>query len=520
MRRARVLVIDDEPLVRRSTARLLEDHGYEVVTATCAQEGLARFESTQPEVVILDVRLPDGSGLELLPRLQEIDPAAKIVVITAFGKTSEAVRAMKLGAADFLKKPYDIEELLHAVSGAAKQIADEKRLDVYRKRERVTLARSQMIGRCAAMQAVRELVRKVAVSETTTVLVTGESGTGKELLARAVHHHSARRDAPLMEINCSTFQEALLENELFGHEKGAYTGADHLKRGLVELCDGGTLFLDEVSEMPPRVQAKLLRFIDNTSFKRVGGNRDITVDIRLIAATNQDLEAAIAEQRFRQDLYFRLKVVSIHLPPLRERDEDILLLASRFLERFSEEFRKDFRRISPAAAEQLLRYPWPGNVRELQNVLERIVLLEEGPELLPRHLPPEVLRRQSGTTRRPSDAIGADAAGDFWQRFYERCCHHARGRLLKLRALEEIYIDLVLSECEDNRSRTARLLGVSRQGLLDRLRRMAESRRQNRADGLPAGGPVPSVESTPSSRTDRRDAGQDEAVSFSPKRAQ
>jgi two-component system response regulator AtoC len=474
VRRTTVLVIDDEPLVRRSTARLLEDRGYEVATAACAQDGLARFESSQPEVVILDVRLPDGSGLDLLPRLQEIDPAAKVVVITAFGETSEAVRAMKLGAADFLKKPYDIEEMLHAVSSAAKQIADEKQLHVYRKRERVSLARSQMIGRCPAMQAVREMVRKVALSDTTTVLVTGESGTGKELLAHAVHHHSARGVAPLMEINCSTFQEALLENELFGHEKGAYTGADHLKRGLVELCDGGTLFLDEVSEMPPRVQAKLLRFIDNTSFKRVGGNRDITVDIRLIAATNQDLETAITESSFRQDLFFRLKVVSIHLPPLRERGEDILLLASRFLERFSEEFRKDFRRISSEAGQQLLRYPWPGNVRELQNMLERIVLLEEGPELLSHHLPPEVHRRQPGGVPRADDAIGADAAGDFWIRFHERLRQAARGQVMRLRAMEEVYIDLVLDECEGNRSRTSRLLGVSRQGLLDRLRRMQE----------------------------------------------
>ena len=494
MRRIKVLVIDDEPLVRRSTARLLEDHGYEVVTATCAQEGLARFESSQPEVVILDVRLPDGSGLDLLPRLREVDPAAKIVVITAFGETSEAVRAMKLGAADFLKKPYDIEEMLHAVSGAAKQIADEKQLNVYRKRERVNLARSQMIGRCPAMQAVRELVRKVALSDTTTVLVTGESGTGKELLARSVHHHSARRDAPLIEINCSTFQEALLENELFGHEKGAYTGADHLKRGLVELCDGGALFLDEVSEMPPRVQAKLLRFIDNTSFKRVGGNRDITVDIRLIAATNSNLEAAIEDGRFRQDLYFRLKVVSIHLPPLRERGADILLLASRFLERFSEEFRKDFRRVSPEAARLLRHYPWPGNVRELQNVLERIVLLEEGPELLSRHLPPEVLSRQSAVAVRASDAIAGDAAGDFWMRFYERLRQACHGQVVKLRAMEEVYIDLVLEECDGNRSRTSRLLGISRQGLIDRLRRMQEKlQRATRANAATKPAPDDSI---------------------------
>lgn len=472
MKRTRVLVIDDEPLVRRSTARLLDEHEFETLTAATIEEGYARFESSLPQVVILDVRLPDGSGLDLLPKLREIDPLARVIMITAYGETSEAVRAMKLGAADFLKKPYDLDELLNAVQRAATSLSRETQLDVYRKRERVHFARSQMIGRCPAMQQVRELVRKVALSDTTTVLVTGESGTGKELVARSIHFHSARRDAPLMEVNCSTFQEALLENELFGHEKGAYTGADHLKRGLVELCDGGTLFLDEVSEMPSRIQAKLLRFIDNKCFKRVGGNADLDVDIRLITATNADLERAIADDRFRRDLYFRLKVVSIHLPPLHERGEDIVLLANRFLERFSREFRKQFQRIAPDAARLLEHYTWPGNVRELENLIERVVLLEDEVELRARHLPPE-MRRGSMETMVPADD-SSNEGDTLWMRLHNRLISASHGQILRLRALEDLYISLVLDACQGNRSRTSRLLGLSRQGLIDRLRRMSE----------------------------------------------
>ncbi|MBM3318105.1 MAG: sigma-54-dependent Fis family transcriptional regulator, partial [Candidatus Eisenbacteria bacterium] len=349
MKRVKVLIIDDEALVRRSMRRVLGDAGYEVVDAAGVEEGFRAFEAERPQVVVLDVRLPDGSGLDLLPRLRRADPAVKVVMVTAFGETADVVRAMKLGAADFLKKPYDLEELEHAVRSAARSLARDRQLKVYRTRDRARYARRQMIGRSPQMLALQEMIRKVALSETTSVLLMGESGTGKELVARAIHFQSARRDAPLMEVNCSSFQESLLENELFGHERGAFTGANYLKRGIVELCDGGTLFLDEVSETPAKVQAKLLRFIDNQSFMRVGGNADLSVDIRLIAASNADLAELIAAGRFRQDLYFRLKVVSIVLPPLRERGEDILLLARAFLERFGAKFRKEFGGIDPAA---------------------------------------------------------------------------------------------------------------------------------------------------------------------------
>jgi two-component system response regulator AtoC len=484
----RVLVVDDEPLVRRSMERALTDQGFEVRTAASVAEGFAIFETLRPQVVVLDVRLPDGSGLDMLPRLRRADPALKVLMVTAFGETADVVRAMKAGAADFLKKPYDLEELLHAVKSAAKSLQRDRRLKLYRRQDQVRNARSQMIGVSAPMQAIKEMLRKVAVSDTTTVLVTGESGTGKELVARALHFQSVRRDGPFLEVNCSTFQEGLLENELFGHEKGAYTGASYLKRGLVELCDGGTLFLDEVSEMSPRVQAKLLRFLDNQTFKRVGGNVDLSVDVRLIAATNANLEQRIANGSLRADLFFRLKVVSIHLPPLRERDDDILLLGRTFLERFSREFRKDFQGIAPDAAERLLRYPWPGNVRELENLIERIVLLEDGPELRVGHLPPEMRSIPEPSRPRAEDAVigGEDLLHSFCARL------GAGGEPIPpLREVTDAYIELVLNECEGNRSRAARTLGLSRQGLLDRLRR----REQERASD-PAPPPVSALRDT------------------------
>lgn len=476
MKSTKVLVIDDEPLVRRSAQRLLIDEGYEVDTAATVAEGVATFETFRPQVVILDLKLPDGSGLDLLPSLRKIDPSVQLVMITAFGEAQTAVSAMKLGANDFLKKPYDSEELLYAVRSAARTLQRDQQLKVYRKRDRARYQRSQMIGNSAAMRRVRDLVLKVARSDATNVLVTGESGTGKELVARAIHFESRRRAAPLMEVNCSGFQESLLENELFGHERGAFTSANYLKRGLVELCDGGTLFLDEVAEMPISVQAKLLRFLDHQTFRRVGGNVDISVDIRVIAATNANLEERIAVGSFRQDLFFRLKVVSIGLPRLRDRGEDTLQLAFHFLDRFSRAFGKDFRHIDGQAADLLMTYHWPGNIRELENLLERIVLLEEGPELRIAHLPLAIQSLRNGQ-RLPS-APDAPAAEQFWlSRFYEQLKSREVDSLLTLRQVGDMYIAFVLEECGNNRSEAARRLGLSRQGLIDRIRRI-EARKE------------------------------------------
>ncbi|MDM7916167.1 MAG: sigma-54 dependent transcriptional regulator, partial [Candidatus Eisenbacteria bacterium] len=342
---------------------MLEDRGCQVECAGTGEQCLSLVETSRPHVVLLDLRLPDGNGLELLPKIRQIESAAQVIVLTAYADARAAVAAIKQGAQDFLKKPYDMEEVVLAVQTARKTIERDGYLTVYRRREQGRYAREQMIGECPQVRQTIDLVRRVARSDAMSVLVLGESGTGKELAARAVHFESERRHAPFMELNCSTLQENLLENELFGHERGAYTGATGLKRGLVELSDGGTLFLDEIGELPSSTQAKLLRFIEHRTFKRVGGNVDISVDIRIVAATHVDLEAAVLAGAFRNDLFWRLQVVQIEMPPLRERGNDVNLLAEHFLKRFSFEFKKGFQRLSPEVEELFLQHHWPGNVR-------------------------------------------------------------------------------------------------------------------------------------------------------------
>ena len=313
--KSKVLIVDDEPSIARSLTRVLEDRGYQVRSAPTGKEGIAEAEAWRPQVILLDVKLPDADGLDLLPKIRRVEPAAQVIVLTAFADTKVAVQAIKRGAVDFLRKPYDMDELVLSVETALKASARDGYLAGYRRRERGRYAEEQLMGQCPAMRETLDLVRRVSRSDATSVLVLGESGTGKELVARAIHFESDRRRAPFMELNCSAMQETLLENELFGHERGAYTGATHLKRGLVELSDGGTLFLDEIGDLPASTQAKLLRFIEYRTFKRVGGNVDISVDIRIVAATNVNLEAAVRNGAFREDLFWRLQVVRVELPP-------------------------------------------------------------------------------------------------------------------------------------------------------------------------------------------------------------
>lgn len=440
-----VLVVDDEILIRKSLSRVLREKGYAVEGASTGTDGLEKVASVRPQVMILDMRLPDTDGLSVLRRVRQMDPLVQVIVITAFGDVQSAVEAMKLGACDFLRKPYEKEDIELAVEAAARTFRQANELDLYRRKAWRRYTGEEIIGTSEPMQEVRGLIEKVVRSQATSVFITGESGTGKELVARAIHYQGDRAQAPLMEVNCSSFQETLLENELFGHERGAFTDAQDLKKGLVELCDGGTLFLDEVADMTLPTQAKLLRFIEYRNFKRVGGAEDIAVDIRIVAASNKDLESEVRTGRFRSDLYFRLKVVSIHLPPLNERGDDILMLARHFLREFSRKFNKGFRDVSPDAARLMLSYRWPGNVRELRNLVERAVLLEEGRQLEVEHLPAEVAGR-----RLASD--GAIA-------------------LPTLAQIEADHIAEVLKLTAGNKSRAARVLGISRQGLIEKLRR-------------------------------------------------
>ncbi len=498
----RVLVIDDEPSITRSLGRVLTDRGFLVSVAANGQAGLERMEAERPHIVLLDLRLPDANGFDLIPRIHRVENSTQIIVITAYGDTQAAVQAMKAGATDFLRKPYDLDELILAVETAAKTFARDAQLRVYRRKDRSLYNPDQILYRSEAMARVWDLVRKVARSDAASVLITGESGTGKELVARGVHFEGARRRAPFMELNCSAFQETLLENELFGHERGAFTGASYLKRGLAELSDGGTLFLDEVGEMPAQTQAKLLRFLEDRSFRRVGGNVDISIDVRIVAATNVDLARRIEEGRFRTDLFYRLQVVSIHLPPLRERGDDVNLLAEHFLKRFSAELKRSFLAIDEDVRSLFRNYDWPGNVRELRNLIERIVIVEDGEVLTAEHLPPEIrerVARKAGLSGAPQRAellfLGPPAPRGVPPTGGERGgtappggVGEARGSgaavalplLLPLSAeeplptlhdVEEEYIRLVLARCDGNKSRAARVLGLSRQGLIDRLRR-------------------------------------------------
>ena len=449
--RVTVLVVDDELLIRKSLSKVLRAKGYAVELASTGAEGLEKASNLRPHVMILDMRLPDTDGLSVLRRVRQIDALLQVIMITAFGDLQSAVEAMKLGACDFLRKPYELEDIVLAVEGAARTFRQASELDLYRRQAWRQYSDKEIVGDSGPIREVRELIDKVVRSQATTVLITGESGTGKELVARAIHYRSDRAQAPLMEVNCSSFNENLLENELFGHEKGAFTDASDMKKGLVELCDRGTLFLDEMGDMPLATQSKLLRFIDHRSFRRVGGARDLAVDIRIVTATNKDIEEEVRAGRFRSDLFFRLKVVSIHLPPLRDRGEDILVLARHFLKEFSRKFQKRFQDLTPEAAERFTAYPWPGNVRELRNLIERVILLEDSDLLMPEHLPSELAGR--------GPSLAAPVGGDALA-------------LPTLAQMEAEHIGEVLRLTAGNKSRAARILGISRQGLIEKLRRL------------------------------------------------
>jgi len=447
--KATVVVIDDELLIRKSLTKVLKARGYRVESAATGATGLGLVRELRPPVAILDMRLPDSDGLTILRGVREASPDTQVVVITAYGDVESAVEAMKLGASDFVRKPYEMEDIVLAVQAAEQSFARETELDAFRRGQQDHFGAGEILGESPAMREVRQVIGKVAASEATTVLIEGESGTGKELVARAIHDQSDRRDFPLVEVNCSQFQESLLNNELFGHERGAFTDAREVKKGLVEVCENGTLFLDEVGEMPLGTQAMLLRFIDSRQYKRVGGTQTLQANLRLVTATNKRLEDEVEKGRFREDLFYRLQVVSIHLPPLRERGDDVLLLARQFLREMNVKFKKSFHDLSEETAQLLQRYTWPGNVRQLRNILERAVLLEDGDLLLPEHLPPEIAGERTATRAR------SEPAG------YQT-----------LAQIEEQHIRDVLRMTEGNKSRAARILGIARPTLIEKIKRM------------------------------------------------
>ncbi len=449
MAESTVLVVDDEKLIRVWLEAHLGDAGYEIILAEDAQSARELFQRSPPDAALLDLRLPDGSGMDLLREFVEVDEQLIAVMLTAHGDITTAVEAVKIGAYHFLEKPPKLEDLLITLEKGLETRTLKRTVTALRRQAGWRFAGVEIVGRSKAMQRVVELVGKVAASEGTTVLLRGESGVGKEVVAQAIHARSARAESPFLEVNCTALPETLLESELFGHEKGAFTDARERKQGLLELADRGTVLLDEIGDLPAGAQAKLLRFLETRTFKRVGGVRDITVDVRVIASTNRDLEVAVADGAFRRDLFYRLNVFPIVIPPLREHAEDIESLAQFFLEKMTTAIRRPARALSRDALKMLERYAWPGNVREVRNVIERAVILEEGAEILPEHLPDEL--RLGSRLVDLSPGFKLPPGG------------------VDLEDLERDLIGQALEQTQGNKTRAAGLLGLTRDTLRYRL---------------------------------------------------
>ncbi len=391
----KILIIDDEAFICENVQRILSGEGFQVRAAQTGQEALDIVASEQIDLALLDLNLGTENGIDVLKALKELDPELLVIIITGYGSVESAVESLQLGAFHYMKKPFKADALRLIVKLALKTQTLKREVRKLRQGNASLLGSSPIIGKSEAFNEVVAQVREIARIPS-TVLITGESGTGKELVARAVHDLSDRKDAPFIAINCASIPATLLESELFGHEKGSFTGASGRKKGLFEEAHHGTIFLDEIGEMDMAMQAKLLRVLQERSIRRVGAVKDVTIDVRVIAATNRDLLQRIAEKSFREDLFYRLNVFPIHIPPLRERTADIAALAAYFLDGFSRSFGRQFRDISPEAEQLMAQYAWPGNVRELRNVIERICIMRMGPTLLPEHLPLEIRNSHDG----------------------------------------------------------------------------------------------------------------------------
>jgi DNA-binding NtrC family response regulator len=397
----KILIIDDEAFIRENVNRVLRDDGYQVCSAVDGSSALELLAAEEIDLALLDLNLGAENGIDVLKAMKEIDPELLVIVITGYGSVETAVESLRLGAFHYMKKPFKADALRLIVKLALQTNSLKREVRAIRQGELEFFEKVPMIGVSNALKQIMHQAREVARHPQATVLITGESGTGKELIAKSIHHLSARREAPFIEINCASIPVTLLESELFGHEKGSFTDAGSRKPGLFEMANKGTIFLDEVGEMEPAMQAKLLRVLENRTVRRVGGTKSIDVDVRVIAATNRNLQDAIQQRGFREDLYYRLNVFPIHIPPLRERKEDIPALAKFFLELYSRRFSRAFNRIDPEALRLLTAYRWPGNIRELKNSIERICIMQAGPALLPEHLPTEIGTLQPDVKKYP-----------------------------------------------------------------------------------------------------------------------
>ena len=444
MPKATVLVVDDEALIRWSLTERLQSEGYEVLEAETGHGALEKLPDGI-DLVLLDYRLPDTDGVSVLRKIKEFDQDILVILLTAYASVETAVEAMKQGAYHFANKPFNLDEVAATVERALETTRLRREVRQHRTNAARPYSLQRLVGESAAIKALRSLIARVAASPASTVLLTGESGTGKDLVAKIIHYASHRASRPFMTITCSALPEQLLESELFGHERGAFTDARLQKKGLLEMADGGTVFLDEIGEMTPGLQAKLLRFLEEKSFKRVGGSHDIRVDVRVIAATNRQLEDEVGTHRFRSDLFFRLNVLPIEMPPLRGRPDDIPVLVEYFIDSFNTEFRKRVQGATPAAHALLQGYGWPGNVRELRNVIERAMLLSDGERLEARDF---------------TVAAGAVSTGDDFEL-------PATG--VDLEKLERSLLVQALKRSGGNQTKAGRFLGLNRDQIRYRI---------------------------------------------------
>lgn len=448
-----ILIVDDDEVMQETLSDVLRKRGYEIFSVGSGNGALPMIKKNVIDLILLDMRLPDIDGLEVLKKIKEFDTEILVIMMTAYSDVQTAVSAMKSGAYDYINKPFELEELKLLIEKGLEMKSLINEVRRLHRQQKENYQNSHIYGVSPQIHYVKELIGMISKTHKTSVLIQGESGTGKELAANAIHYNSHRSDKPLMKINCSAIPDSLLESELFGYEKGAFTDAKNTKKGLFELADSGTVFLDEIGDMNPFLQSKILRVLENQTFMRVGGEREIKVDIRIVAATNKDLETMVREGFFRKDLYYRLKVMVVEMPPLRDRLEDILLLSNLFIEENNKEFNKNIKGFSDEAKKLMVQYSWPGNVRELKNVIERAMILTDQEVITPKHLPFELKQTEKFIHGNTEHEI-SEKTDD-----------------MSLENMEKIHLSKVLKRLEWNKSKASKILGISRATLRAKIKK-------------------------------------------------
>jgi DNA-binding NtrC family response regulator len=454
---SKILIVDDEKFIISSVVQHLGREGYEVLNAETGEEGLEIFRSEVPDIILLDIHLPGIDGIHTLKSIRKLSKEVIVIMITAFGDIETAVSAIKLGAYDFLEKPFELDKLSFIIKKALETIDLKKEVHYLREEQYEKYSFDKIIGESQDHKKVISLAKKIAESDANITLIFGESGTGKSLLARAIHYHSSRANKPFVEVTCTAIPETLIESELFGYEKGAFTDAKSSKKGLFELADGGTMYLDEIGDMKPSTQAKFLKVVEEKTFRRLGSLKDINVDVRIIATTNRDLKAEVKNKNFREDLYYRINVIPIEIPPLRKRQEDIIPIAEYFIRVLGKDFKKDITSMSKETEDTLFRYDWPGNIRELKNVIERVFILEKKGPILPEHLPIELNKK--GIEHQHVK----DAEGNFQFSLPQGG--------VSIEGVEKTLIMQALKITNGNQTKAAKLLNLSRDALRYRLQK-------------------------------------------------